>query len=91
MRQRDEENGRSGFSGGQVFLGFLAGAAAGAVAAFLSAPRSGEQTRDRIRQLADDGRERAHRLPEALVNASEAAKEAFTKSLAEGDHHAKRS
>ena len=37
MRQRDEENGRSGFSGGQVVLGFLAGAAAGAVAAFLSA------------------------------------------------------
>lgn len=91
MRQRDQENGRSGFSGGQVLLGFLTGAAAGAVAAFLSAPRSGEQTRDRMRQLADEGRERAHRLPAALANATEAAKGAFTQAMTEADQHPKRS
>jgi gas vesicle protein len=90
MRQRDDENDRSGFSGGQVFLGFLAGAAAGAAAAFLSAPRSGGDTRQRIRALADEGRERAQRLPEALSEATEAAREAFTQAMAESNHHPKR-
>lgn len=39
---------------GKCFLSFLAGAAAGAVAAMLLAPESGEKTRSRIREKAAD-------------------------------------
>ncbi|MBO5498688.1 MAG: YtxH domain-containing protein [Bacteroidales bacterium] len=39
---------------GKTILAFLAGAAAGAVAALLLAPDSGERTRDRIRSKAVD-------------------------------------
>lgn len=39
---------------GKTILAFLAGAAAGAVAALLLAPDSGERTRDRIRSKAAD-------------------------------------
>ena len=39
---------------GKGFLSFLAGAAAGAVAAMLLAPESGEKTRSRIREKAAD-------------------------------------
>ena len=39
---------------GKSILGFLAGAAAGAVAALLFAPDSGERTRDRLRSKAAD-------------------------------------
>jgi gas vesicle protein len=85
MRQRDEET-RSGFTGGQVFLGFLAGAAAGAVAAILSAPRAGDETRQRLRDLADEGRDRAQRLPDALAEASEAARQAFAQAMTNGEH-----
>lgn len=90
MRQREEED-RSGFSGGQVFLGFLVGAAAGAAAAILSAPGSGHATRDRIKELAEGSRERVQRVPEALAAATEAAREAFTEAMGESDHRAKHS
>lgn len=39
-------------STGKTFLAFLAGAAAGAVAALLVAPESGDKTRERIRTKA---------------------------------------
>ncbi len=39
---------------GKSILAFLAGAAAGAVAALLFAPDSGERTRDRLRSKAAD-------------------------------------
>lgn len=39
---------------GKSILAFLAGAAAGAVAALLLAPDSGEKTRDRLRSKAAD-------------------------------------
>jgi gas vesicle protein len=91
MKKNEERNERTGFTGGQVCLGFLAGAAAGAVTAVLSAPRSGTDTRRRIRDLAEEGRERAQRIPEALAEATEAAKQAFTESLAEADRHPRRS
>jgi gas vesicle protein len=91
MRQHEEENVRSGFSMGQVFMSFLTGAAFGAVAIFLSAPRSGPETRERIRRLAEESKEKVHRVPEALANATEAATTAFTQAMAETDRHTKRS
>lgn len=42
-----------------TLLAFMAGAAAGAVAALLLAPESGEKTRERIRQKAEGVTEQA--------------------------------
>jgi len=50
-----------GKSGGKFFIGALIGAAAGAVAGLLFAPRSGKQTRkiigDKTKDYAEKGRE----------------------------------
>jgi gas vesicle protein len=46
-------------SGGTFISGFLIGGAIGAVAAFLMAPQSGEETRMQIRARSDELREQA--------------------------------
>lgn len=43
---------------GSVFLAFVMGAAIGGGLALLSAPRSGRETRERVREMTDDVRER---------------------------------
>lgn len=43
-----------GISAGTVFLSFLAGAAVGAGVALLMAPKTGEELRGKIKDLADD-------------------------------------
>ena len=48
-----------GYSAGSVLLSFLLGGLVGAGVALLLAPRSGKETRDRIKHLAEDARERA--------------------------------
>ena len=71
-----------------AFLGFLLGAAAGAVAALLLAPRSGEQTRRRITDWLEDNRdktkeflekerEKIQHTKERIGSAVEAAKTAY--------------
>lgn len=70
-----------GSSAGSAFTGFIIGALAGGVAALLLAPRSGADTRARLRRVAEDSRDRAERLPVAVRDATEAAVEAFTDSL----------
>jgi len=47
------------YSGGSVFLSFLLGGLVGAGVALLLAPRSGKETREQIKALADDVREKA--------------------------------
>jgi len=64
-------------------IAVLTGAAAGATAAYLMAPRSGAESRRRLQALADDTRETAHRVPEALRKATEAARQAFNEALRE--------
>ena len=82
MRDRDDIAPRSGFS--QMFFAFLGGAAAGAVAAYLTAPRAGADSRRKLQALADDTRETANRVPLALRKATEAARDAFNDALKEG-------
>jgi gas vesicle protein len=53
MRNED-----SGFSSGSVLLSFLLGGMVGAGLALLLAPQSGPETRRRIRELADDVKEK---------------------------------
>ncbi len=87
---RDKEETRvevRGFGFGHVLLALLGGAAAGATAVYLTAPRSGTDSRRRLRTLADDTKESALRLPVAVARATEAAREAFNEALDEGAPH----
>ena len=64
------------------FLGaFVLGAAAGATLALLTAPRSGRETRERLKGTSFDLRETAERVPAAIrragARAVKAGQEAF--------------
>jgi gas vesicle protein len=75
---------KTGFNFAQLALAMLGGAAAGAAAVYLTAPRSGEESRRRLQGAADDTRQTVHRVPLALRKATEAAREAFNEALANG-------
>lgn len=66
-----------------MLLAFLGGTVVGGVAALLFAPRSGEQTRKRIAEMAETGKEKAERMPVAVREASHAATVAFGKAMKE--------
>ena len=72
------------FNGFQLFLAFTAGAAAGAAVAYLTAPRSGKETREAIQGWAKDTRGKMSRIPhsvrEAVERGKQAGKEAFVES-----------
>lgn len=76
-------NDRDGFGAGQLFLAFLGGAAAGAAVAFLTAPRSGRETRAQLGGYLQAGREKTLQLPQAVKAASSAARDAFTETMSE--------
>jgi gas vesicle protein len=75
----NDNGSRVGF--GHLLLAMLGGAAVGAVAAYLTAPRSGLETRRRIQIVADDARGTAERVPLAVRKATEAARDAFNETL----------
>ena len=82
MSSRDTDHHcQLGFS--NFLIAVLTGAAAGAAAAYLTAPRSGAESRRRLQAMAEDTRETAHRVPEALRKATEAARQAFNEALRE--------
>jgi gas vesicle protein len=74
-------NPPSGPGFGHLFLALLGGAAAGAAAAYLTAPRSGADSRRRLQAAADDARVTVGRVPAALRKATEAARDAFDEAL----------
>lgn len=61
MGRYDDENG---YSAGSVFLSFLLGGMVGAGMALLLAPQSGVETRRRIREFADDVKDKANEFAE---------------------------
>jgi gas vesicle protein len=73
-----------GFSGLQLLMAFATGAAAGAAVAYLTAPRTGRETRETLQAWARDARSRASRIPQAVREAvdrgTQAGKEAFADS-----------
>ena len=71
----------NGYSGGQLLLAFLGGAASGAAVALLTAPRSGAETRQLIGGAASSGKDAVKRIPEAGRSAASAAKEAFSETM----------
>jgi YtxH-like protein len=58
-------------------LAFAGGAVGGAIAGLLFAPRSGAETRARVRDLADRAKAKVSRLPAAIHEARGAARDAF--------------
>jgi gas vesicle protein len=80
----DTSTPRPGFNFGQLLLALIGGAAAGAAAAYLTAPRPGDETRRRLQAAADDTRDTVARVPLALRKATEAARDAFTEALSNG-------
>ena len=71
-------NGGSGYSGSTLLLLFLGGAAAGAAVAYLAQA----DNRARVRAFAERARQSAGQLPQAVRDASQAAKVAFAESYA---------
>ena len=74
---------RNGFGAGQLFLAFLGGAAAGAAVAFLTAPKSGRDTRAQLGDYLHTGREKTLQIPQAVKAASAAVRDAFTETMSE--------
>lgn len=60
-----------GYSGASVALGFLLGGALGACLALLFAPESGRRTRERLRDLAAEVRDKSLDLTEDLRDKAE--------------------
>jgi gas vesicle protein len=73
------------YGGAHLLIAFLAGAAAGAAMALMTAPKAGKETRDTLRVWAKDAQSTIERVPAALKEAYDkatvAAKDAFTDSL----------
>ncbi len=72
-----------GYSGSAVALGFLLGGALGACLALLTAPDSGRRTRERLRDLAADFRDRTIDLSEDLRDKAEEVIERGRETLEE--------
>lgn len=86
---------QTGFSGTQLMLAVLGGAAAGAAVALLTAPKSGRETRVQIREALretrdtltsaiDDGTQKVRHLPGAAKSAGVAARNAFVTAMEDG-------
>lgn len=78
---------KEGFSGFGVFLAFLGGAVAGAAVAMLVTPTTGEEARNKIKDLATNSKDKVQRMPKALksayAQASDVAKDAFNEAYQE--------
>lgn len=75
---RDDE---SGYSASSVLLSFLLGGLAGAGLALLFAPKSGQETRERLRELAEEAKEKAEgyvgQVKGSVTSALDSGKEFF--------------
>lgn len=72
---------------GTVGLSFLAGAVVGAAAALLLAPRSGEETREKIAKFGADIKEKVNELPEHLKNQAAPLANLSKEMIAKGEHY----
>ena len=59
-------NEESGCSTGSIILAFFIGGLVGAGVALLIAPQSGKETRQKIKELADDAKEKATQYAEEV-------------------------
>ncbi len=66
-----------GFGSGSVLMAFLLGGVVGAGLALLMAPQSGRETREKIKEMAEDAKEKAARY-------TGQAKEKFSSTVEKG-------
>lgn len=78
-----ENTTRPGFGALGIAITFLGGALAGAGAALLLAPRSGQETRQRIGDALRRSGDQVGRARAAAADAARAAREAFTEAMRE--------
>jgi gas vesicle protein len=71
-------------TGGTVLMAFVLGAVAGAAVALLWAPAAGEDTRRRIREKADEARERANEVARQGREFIDRQRETFSTALDRG-------
>jgi len=64
---------------GTIMVAFVVGALAGAVAALLFAPATGDETREYLGQKAREGKARIKEQRESLLTAVERGREAFAR------------
>ena len=74
------ENQSAKFSGCAIAYAFLGGALAGAIAAVLFAPKSGEETRRAVRGYA-------RKREEELIENAKAARAALDDAIKRGEHY----
>ena len=74
---------RAGYTGGQLFVAALGGAAVGAAVALLTAPKPGREVRAQIGDTLRNGKEKARHIPGAVKVAGVAAREAFVDAMRE--------
>jgi gas vesicle protein len=73
-----------GFSGSQMMLAILGAAAAGAVIGYLTAPKSGVETRAQLKGMVKNGSDAVRQIPAAVKVAGSAAGNAFVETMREG-------
>ena len=80
----------NGYAGTTILLAFVAGAASGAIAALLLAPKSGRETRDDLKQFGTAVARTAVQVPSAVRaaydSAASAAIAAFNETLIASGH-----
>jgi gas vesicle protein len=76
-----------GFKGSHLLVAFLAGAAAGAILGYLTAPESGRRSRERVKKAARSAeravREAPTRLRDSWARAAEAVRDTLEDALDE--------
>ena len=84
-------NDERGFCTGSVLLAFVLGGVVGAGIALLTAPQSGRETRDKIRDLADETRrktaEYAGQAKDAVSSYAGQAKDKVSSAFEQGKHY----
>ncbi|RJQ16120.1 MAG: YtxH domain-containing protein [Nitrospiraceae bacterium] len=73
-------NDDRGFSAGSVLLAFVLGGIVGAGVALLTAPQSGRETREKLKELADETRKKASEY-------AGQAKDTFSHAIESGKHY----
>ncbi|VAX30733.1 hypothetical protein MNBD_NITROSPIRAE03-2089 [hydrothermal vent metagenome] len=75
---------REGYGVGSMFFAFLLGGFVGAGMALILAPQSGSETRKRVRDLAEDVKEKTSGIKEKVTQGVEQSKEAVSTTLEKG-------
>ncbi|NOZ24862.1 MAG: YtxH domain-containing protein [Nitrospirae bacterium] len=75
---------REGFGVGSMFFAFLLGSLVGAGAALIFAPQSGPETRKRVKDLAEDVKEKTAGIKEKVTQRVEQGKDAVSTTIEKG-------